>query len=124
MELTKFEMIAKLAIEKNNSLSDVECLSCKNIFLSFEELIGKTVPLGYKFTYEDKLYKTRPDNLLIQEQYIPSINTASLYEEINEKNQGSLEDPIPYNNNMALEVGFYLLFYFYKKIEKSIDKLL
>ena len=37
----------------------------------------------------------------------PSIYTASLYTEINETQAGTLDDPIPYNNNMALEAGKY-----------------
>lgn len=31
------------------------------------------------------------------------------YEEINEKNAGTLEDPIPYNNNMELFEGLYYI---------------
>ena len=44
---------------------------------------------------------------MIQEQYIPGEGTESLYAEINEQNQGTRDDPIPYNNNMALENGKY-----------------
>lgn len=34
-------------------------------------------------------------------------NAPALWSEINESNKGTIEDPIPYNNNMALENGLY-----------------
>lgn len=109
MELSKFKIIATLASNALKTLSDEESLKYKDMYLSFEDLIGKTLPIDYKFTYEGKLYKTRQDNLLIQEQYKPSLDTASLYTEINEQNTGTREDPIPYNNNMELFEGTYYI---------------
>lgn len=109
MDLNKFKMIAQLASEKLMLLNDEESLKNKILYLDFNQLIGKTLPINYKFIYEDKLYKTIQNNLLIQEQYKPSIDTAALYTEINEKNAGSYEDPIPYNNNMVLEEGKYYI---------------
>lgn len=111
MDLNKLKQIYEQATSIMQNFTDNEALKVKNIYLSFENLVGKTLPLGYKFTYEDKLYKTRQDNLLIQEQYKPSIDTASLYEEINEQNQGTIDDPIPYNNNMELVEGLYYIQY-------------
>lgn len=34
-------------------------------------------------------------------------NAPALWTEINETNKGTIDDPIPYNNNMALENGLY-----------------
>lgn len=109
MDLNKFRKIAEIAASAIEAFDDAKALENKELYISFDKLIGLTVPVGYKFTYEDKLYKTRQDNLLIQEQYKPRINTAALYEEINETNQGTLEDPIPYNNNMELFEGLYYI---------------
>ena len=109
MDLNKILLIFKQTSSIVQTLSDNDALKNKELYLDFEKLIGKTVPVGYKFTYEGKLYKTRQDKLLIQEQYKPSINTASLYEEINEQNQGTIDDPIPYNNNMELFEGLYYI---------------
>lgn len=109
MDLNKFRKIAEIAASAIEAFDDAKALENKDLYISFDKLIGLTVPVGYKFTYEDKLYKTRQDNLLIQEQYKPSIDTAALYEEINEKNAGTLEDPIPYNNNMELFEGKYYI---------------
>lgn len=109
MDLNKFRKIAEIAAAAIEAFDDTKALENKELYISFDKLIGLTVPIGYKFTYEDKLYKTRQDSLLIQEHYKPSIDTASLYEEINETNQGTLEDPIPYNNNMELFEGKYYI---------------
>lgn len=109
MDLNKFRKIAEMAASAIEAFDDAKALENKELYISFDKLIGLTVPIGYKFTYEDKLYKTRQNNLLIQEHYKPSIDTASLYEEINETNQGTLEDPIPYNNNMELFEGMYYI---------------
>lgn len=43
----------------------------------------------------------------VLENQQPSVDTAALYEEINETNAGTKEDPIPYNNNMELVEGKY-----------------
>lgn len=88
------------------SLSDEEALKVKSLYPSWASKTGEVVDTGEKLYYDDRLYKVRQEHT-VQEQYPPSVDTASLYEEINEKNAGTLEDPIPYNNNMELENGKY-----------------
>ena len=88
-------------------LDDAQALTVKAIYPQWQEIIGKTVKLGYKFLHNDVLYKTIQDNLLIQDQWIPGEGTESLYAVINETNAGTQEDPIPYAGNMALENGKY-----------------
>ena len=88
-------------------LDDAQALTVKAIYPQWADVIGQTVPLGYKFLYGNVLYKTIQDNLQIQEQWIPGEGTESLYAVINETNAGTKEDPIPYSGNMALESGKY-----------------
>ena len=90
-------------------LDDSQALTVKAIYPQWQEIIGETVKLGYKFLHNDVLYKTIQDNLLIQDQWIPGEGTESLYAVINETNAGTQEDPIPYNGNMALENGKYYI---------------
>ena len=42
-------------------------------------------------------------------QYKPGIGTEALYEEINEVNEGTIDYPLPYNNNMALVENIYYI---------------
>lgn len=73
---------------------------------------GDAVGKGDKFTYEDKLYAVMQDHTVSMAQY-PSIYTASLYCEVTPEYTeggeefGTLENPIAYNGNMALEQGKY-----------------
>ena len=108
MDLNEFKTIAKLASKKLMSLNDEESLKNKTLYLNFEKLIGKTLPLNYKFVYENKLYKTIKDNLLVEKENVPSENTSSLYAEIIDTSEGNYENPILYNNNnIVLEEGKY-----------------
>lgn len=89
------------------SLTDDEALSVKSVYPQWSEFINKKLAQGMKVQYGDKLYKARQDIAAVLENQPPSIHTAALYEEINESHSGTLEDPIPYNNNMELEGGKY-----------------
>lgn len=92
------------------SLPDSLALQARALYDDWEDVIGQTVSAGFKFRYGGKLYKTIQSTLLIQEQYVPgAAGTESLYTEINEQNQGTMEYPIPYNNNMELENGKYYI---------------
>lgn len=105
---TEMEQAAvRVAQIQAQSFDDAQALTVKAIYPRWEEVIGQTVPLGYKFLYGNVLYKTIQDNLQIQEQWIPGEGTESLYAVINETNAGTKEDPIPYSGNMALENGKY-----------------
>lgn len=98
-------MVAQMQAQ---SLDDAQALTVKAIYPQWDEVIGQAVKQGFKFLYNDTLFKViQPDGLIIQEQYIPGEGTESLYAVINETNAGTQEDQIPYNGNMALENGKY-----------------
>jgi hypothetical protein len=73
---------------------------------------GDAVVKGDKFTYEGKLYAVLQDHTVLAIN-APSIATASLYVEVTPdyteggEEFGTLENPIAYNGNMALENGKY-----------------
>ena len=92
-------------------LTDEQAIEFKGLYPTWESYIGKSLTTGYKVQYNNKLYRIRQNiNLVLENQY-PSVNTAALYEEINEVeaggHEGTQEDPIPYDGNMALENGKY-----------------
>lgn len=64
-----------------------------------------TYEIGFKLRYNDRLYKVLQGHTS-QVGWTPDIVPA-LFVEINEEYTGSKEEPIPYNNNMALENGKY-----------------
>lgn len=107
--LTQEEVFQIMTKQTLNTLDidDQTALRMKGFYPTFDEIIGQTVKLGFKFTDGETLYKTRQADLLIQEQYRPGEGTESLYEQIDEVHTGTAEDPIPYSGNMALENGKY-----------------
>ena len=103
-----FNILAKAQIN-TIEVDDQTSLRMLDYYPTFEESIGKTVSLGYKFTYQGKVYKTIQDNLLIQEHYKPNDGTYSLYSRFDEVHVGDIYVPIPYEGNMALEKDKYYI---------------
>jgi hypothetical protein len=103
MQLMSF---AKMAVN-TMSLTDEQALSVKLLHPEWKEFIGGSLSVGERAMYDDKLYKVKQEINPVLENQPPSIETAALYEEINEKHAGTKEDPIPFNNNMELELGKY-----------------
>lgn len=101
-------LFAKMTINAT-PLTDNQAISVKNLHPEWKEFIGKSLSTGFRVLHEDALYKVRQDISVVLENQPPSIDTAALYEEINETHDGTKTDPIPYNNNMALELGKYYI---------------
>lgn len=101
--------VARLLVMQINSLdlTDEQSLTVKSLYPTWESFIGKKLEAGKKVQYAGKLWKVLQEVGTVLENQPPSIYTASLYTEINETQAGTLDDPIPYNNNMALEAGKY-----------------
>lgn len=89
------------------TLTDAQALSCKSLYPTWESYVGKSLNAGDKVTYKGALYKVRQKVNSVLGNQAPGIATAALYEEINEAHAGTKGDPIPYNNNMKLELGKY-----------------
>ena len=86
--------------------SDLDALAVKDIYPAWESLIGQTVNVDFKLTYDGKLYKVIQSHT-IQADWIPGNGTESLYTVIDEGHAGTLDDPIPYGGNMELTEGLY-----------------
>lgn len=106
---TMIRQVAMFATMAVNAmpLSDEQSLQIKDLYPEWASFIGKSLAVGFKVLYEGRLYKVRQQIATELENQAPSELTAALYEEINETAAGTLEDPIPYNNNMELFEGKY-----------------
>lgn len=107
--VTQSEVVNMLLEEHINTLivDDKTALRMKPYYPVWENIIGRKVKQGFKFTYSNTLYKTLQPELTIQEQYKPGEGTESLYAVIDETHAGTQEDPIPYTGNMELEAEKY-----------------
>lgn len=68
----------------------------------------KAYKVGDRVECDGKLWKCRQAHTS-QENWKPSIETASLWEVINVENAGTLDDPIPYDQTMTVYNGKYYL---------------
>ena len=109
--LTLNEVAALFIKQQVNTVDipDQTSLRMMDYYPTFEELTGQTVKMGFKFTHNDKLYKTIQPDLTILETYIPGEGTESLYTRIDFEHTGAVHDPIPYDGNMELfEDKYYI----------------
>ena len=96
------QQINSLAVDDNTALRMAE------FYPEWKDLPGTTVDkAGFKFTHKGQLYKTIPEQHSFQADWVPGEGTESLYTRIDESHAGTLNDPIPYSGNMALEAGKY-----------------
>lgn len=107
--LTEAEVSRMLLTQQVNTLEvdDNTAIRMMAFYPTFESIVGQTVEQGYKFTYGGKLWRVIQPSLTVQAHYAPGIGTESLYAEINETHDGTIDDPIPYHGNMALTSGLY-----------------
>lgn len=88
--------------------SDLDALAVKDIYPAWDTLIGQTVAVDFKLTYDGKLYKVIQAHT-VQSDWIPGVGTESLYAVIDEGHTGAEDDPIPYDGNMELFEGMYYI---------------
>lgn len=86
-------------------LTDGQSLSVKSLYPSWQGFAGQKLEAGRKVQYGGKLWKVRQEVNPVLANQPPGIDTAALYVEISETHAGTADDPIPYDNNMALEGG-------------------
>lgn len=88
--------------------SDLDALAVKDIYPAWDSLIGQTVNVDFKLTYDGKLYKVIQAHT-VQSDWVPGAGTESLYAVIDEGHTGAEDDPIPYDGNMELFEGMYYI---------------
>lgn len=91
------------------NIPDQEALDCISMFPEWESYIGKKMPEGVRTQYEGKLYKSRQEIPTVLANQPPGIETAALYVVIDQEHEGTLEDPIPYDQMMEVFAGKYYL---------------
>lgn len=105
--LTESEVLALLIPQQINTLliDDNTALRMTSFYPEWAEGVEYTV--GYKVQRNSKLWRV----ILAHTSVIgwEPENAATLFEQINETHTGTLEDPIPYEGNMALENGKYYM---------------
>lgn len=93
------------------ALSDEQALKVKDLYPTWEDLVGQALTAGYKLTYNGDLYKVIQAHTA-QSDWLPSA-TPALYGLVGTgvstggEHAGTREDPIPYEQMMVIEQGKY-----------------
>lgn len=105
--LTESEVVSMLLAQKVQEIEvdDATALRMMSFYPEWEP--GKAYDVGHKLTRGGKLYKVLQAHTA-QAGWSPE-NVPAMFTEICETHDGSVEDPIPYSGNMALEQGKYYL---------------
>ena len=96
----------------NYNLSPAEALQVQSWYPKLFETEGyeegKPIFTGTRVQYQGKLWECRQDHNIVA-QFAPSLATASLWMEVVEETAdvGTIDNPIPYDGNMALDEGRY-----------------
>ena len=103
--LTIKEVSSMFIAQQINTLTvdDNTALRMKDFYPEWAE--GIAYEPGYKVRRNGKLWRTLQSHTS-QVAWEPE-NTPSLWEQINETHDGTIDDPVPYDGNMALTAGKY-----------------
>lgn len=100
--IRKLVLAAKVKIAE---LSDNAALEYKELYPQWESKIGKSVAIGNRLYYDDKLWKVLQAHTC-QENWTPDV-ASSLFTQIVEGEEGTIDNPIPFSLNMELVQGKY-----------------
>lgn len=105
--LTAEEVTALLIKQQINTLTVDDNTALRMLAFYPEWASGQAYPSGYKVQRGGKLWRAVQAHTS-QAGWEPE-NAASLWTEICETHDGTIDDPIPYSGNMALESGKYYI---------------
>ena len=105
--LTAEEVTAMLIKQQINTLSVDDNTALRMLEFYPEWAYGMDYSTGYKVQRSGKLWRCLQAHTA-QAGWEPE-NTPALWTEICETHAGTLDDPIPYSGNMALESGMYYI---------------
>ena len=91
-------------------LSNNDIIKFKDYLPDWNDYVGKSLPINFKFKYNSQPYQTIQYINIVLENQTPDIVYA-LYKIIDEEHEGTLDDPIPYVQQMAIEKGKYYIQY-------------
>jgi hypothetical protein len=105
--LSAEEVSRMLITAQINTLAVDDSTALRMLEFYPEWTAGTVYVVGFKVQRNGKLWRVVQGHTA-QVGWEPE-NAASLWEQINENHEGTLDDPIPYEGNMALQNGLYYM---------------
>ena len=106
---SKFEVVQELVVSQWNERTDIsnaEALDYAVIVYDFEHYIGQELAQGKIVSHDGNLWRVRQAHTA-QENWQPSLDSASIWEIIEVEHEGTEADPIPYVVPMEIFNGKY-----------------
>lgn len=106
---SRMQVIQELVTKQWNERTDItneEALDYAVIVFPFTDYIGKELVQGKIVSHDGKLWRVRQTHTA-QADWMPSLDSASLWEVIEVEHSGTLDDPIPYSAPMEIFNGKY-----------------
>lgn len=95
-------------------ITDKQAATFKSMYPQWEDVIGKNVKKGFKFQYNDVLYKVIQESITIQGQWIPGQGTAAIYSQIVEESDvGTKDNPITVPEDVTTNSFTYIVGKYY-----------
>lgn len=106
-DIDKAVVIASVVPMVINSIpmSNNESLKRKSSFPEWKENLGE-VKQGEKYQCDNLLWEVVQGHIT-QANWKPSVHTSDIWKIVEKEHEGTLEDPIPYEQGMAFEKGKY-----------------
>ena len=99
------EQLAEDHLDDTQALENMELFPCWRADTWYDQ--GKRL----RYEGDDRLYRARQGHTSSALYPPGNVGSEALYEELAEEGQGTIDNPIPYNNNMELEEGKYYIQY-------------
>lgn len=105
MKLSEARAMRAAILEAAKHLSDAVAATAPMLFPRWK--VGEAYAGGERLCYNGKLYEVKEGKAhTSQADWPPDVET-SLYERIDVTHAGTIDDPIPYEGNMALVCGLH-----------------
>lgn len=102
-----YRALVKMAIKQARQITDdQEALAVKCLYKNWSKQLGRELTVGEYVQHGDRLYRVLTTHVA-QANWEPGVGTESLFVIVDKTHAGTIDDSIPWNNNMECEEGKY-----------------
>ena len=104
-----YRALVKMAIKQARQITDdQEALAVKCLYKNWSKQLGRELVVGEYVQHGDRLYRVLTTHVA-QANWEPGVGTESLFVIVDKTHAGTIDDKIPWNNNMECEEGKYYI---------------